>query len=154
MVRLSDMGGSDRAHLLDKRCPRLPGQPWVTPPPLDRARVALITTAGLHRRDDRPFPLSSAGFRRIPDDVDLADIVMSHSSPNFDRSGFLHDVNVAFPLQRLHDLVATGEVGSAGPRHYAFMGAYQEPESYESGADQVAQELHADGVQVALLTPV
>ena len=154
MVRLSDMLEIDRAHLLGKRCPRLPGNPWVTPPVIGEARIAIVTTAGLHRRDDRVFPMSSAGFRRIPDDAAPGSIVMSHTSHNFDRTGFYEDVNVAFPLDRIHDLVASGEIGASAPRHYAFMGAFHEPEKYEEGAKEAANEMHADGVHVAFLTPV
>jgi hypothetical protein len=36
-------------------CPVFDTQPWVTGPPLPQRRVAIISTAGLHRRGDRPF---------------------------------------------------------------------------------------------------
>ena len=40
----------------------------------------------------------------IPGDASAADLVMSHASVNFDRSGFQSDWNVVFPLDRLRDL--------------------------------------------------
>ena len=44
------------------------GAPWVKPPPLDKARIAIVTTAGLHRRGDRPFGPSATAtdYRIIP----------------------------------------------------------------------------------------
>ncbi len=37
---------------------------------------------------------------------------MSHISVNFDRTGFQQDLNTVFPIDRLRELVADGEVGS------------------------------------------
>jgi hypothetical protein len=31
------------------------GRPWVQGPPLAARRVAIVTTSGIHRADDRPF---------------------------------------------------------------------------------------------------
>ena len=36
---------------------------------------------------------------------------MSHISVNFDRSAFQQDPNVWFPLDRLREMVADGELG-------------------------------------------
>ena len=58
-------------------------------PSAPKRRVAIVTTAGLHRRVDRPFN-GAAGmdYRVIPGDVRAGDLVMSHLSVKFDRSGF------------------------------------------------------------------
>ena len=50
-------------------------------PPLTERRIALITTAGLHRKDDPPFALGSGDYRIIPSDADMDDLVMSTSRP-------------------------------------------------------------------------
>lgn len=63
-------------------------------------RFAVITTAGLHFRGEPIFELSDASNRAIPGDQDTANLIMSHVSTNFDRSGFHDDVNVVFPLDR------------------------------------------------------
>ena len=60
-------------------------------------RVALLTTAGLHFRDDPTFAFADATFRPIDNEEDADNLVMSHSSVNFDRTGFAEDVNVVFP---------------------------------------------------------
>ncbi len=93
-------------------------------PPLNERRIAIISTAGLHQRDDRLF-LREPGdyYRIIPGEVQAVELVMSHLSVNFDRSGFFQDWNVAFPIDRLRELVKDGIVGSVADFHYSFMGA-------------------------------
>ena len=90
MVRWTDLPDYERDHMvhLAKDCVTLEPAPWVTGPPLAERRVAIITTAGLQRRGDRPFTKGASDFRFIPGDQDTADLVMSHISVNFDRQRF------------------------------------------------------------------
>lgn len=154
MVRLRDLPDVIAQRALEKDCPRLVPGAWVVPPPLDRARVAIVSTAGVHLRGDDPFATLSADYRVVPGDVGHGDLVMSHSSVNYDRSGFHQDVNVVFPLDRLRELAADGVVGSVGRFHYALNGAGLEPHLYERSAREVAGHLRADDVDVVLLVPV
>ncbi len=154
MVRLSDMEPEDAAHLLSKACPAFPGEPFVAGPPLSERRVAIVTTAGLHRANDDAFDLSDTGYRVIPGDVSGADLAMSHASVNFDRSGFQDDVNVVFPIDRLREMAAAGEVGALADFHYSVMGAGWEPHEIEPTAKALATLLHQDQVDAALLVPV
>ena len=107
MVRMSEIDPSLREHIEKIECTKHDSQPWVEGPSLSTRRVAIISTAGLIRRGDRPFALGDAGYRLIPGDLDMAEMVMSHVSTNFDRSGFQQDVNVVFPIDRLRELAAT-----------------------------------------------
>jgi D-proline reductase (dithiol) PrdB len=79
---------------------------------------------------------------------------MSHSSVNFDRSGFADDVNLVFPIDRFRELEQRGQIGSLGDVHYSFMGAGHTPDAYEHGAEQVAGLLKKDKVDAVFLTPV
>ena len=133
--------------------PEFESTPWVAPPPLRDAKVALVSTAGLHRRDDRKFRGGATDYRLIPSDVDYADLAMSHVSVNFDRSGYQQDVNIAFPLEHLHTLAANGEIGSVAQWHYSFMGATAPEQFAESGAE-VGRLLKDDGVSAAVLIPI
>ena len=133
--------------------PEFESTPWVSPPPLRDAKVALVSTAGLHRRDDRKFRGGASDYRLIPSDVDYADLAMSHVSVNFDRSGYQQDVNIAFPLEHLHTLAANGEIGSVAQWHYSFMGATAPEQFAESGAE-VGRLLKDDGVSAAVLIPI
>ena len=155
MVRLSDLPDYEREHLLAKNMPPFGSPVWTTPTkPLSQMRIALITTAGLHYRDDRVFDLADATFRPLDGDENPDALVMSHSSVNFDKTGFTEDVNLVFPLTRFNELVDDGVVGSLASVHYSFMGAGLLPQAYEASAAQVAGMLKQDNVDAVFLTPV
>lgn len=154
LVRLSDLPEEDARHLLSKDCPRYDTEPFVEGAPLTSRRVAIVTTAGLHPHAQTAFDLVDTGYRVIPGDVAAADLAMSHSSVNFDRSGFQQDVNVVFPIDRLRELAATGAVGSLASFHYSMNGAGWEPHEIEATANEIAAHLHKDCVDAVLLVPV
>ena len=89
----------------------------------------------------------------IPGDAGAGDLVMSHVSTNFDRSGFQQDLNLVLPLDRLRELVEQKVIGSLASYHYAFMGA-TDPAPMEQAAREVAGLLKGDGVDTVLLVPV
>ncbi len=155
MVRLADLPEYERQHLLAKNLPP-PGPPvWTAPSkPVGEMRFALITTAGLHFRDEDAFRFADATFRPIPSEANTNELVMSHSSVNFDRTGFVEDVNIVFPIDRFRELEADGTIGSLASVHYSFMGAGLPPDAYEEGASQVAGMLKQDKVDAVFLTPV
>jgi D-proline reductase (dithiol) PrdB len=155
MVRLTDLPEYERAHLLAKNMPPLGPACWTTKTkPLSACRIAIITTAGLHFRDDPAFEFSDATFRPIPSDGNVDNLIMSHSSVNFDRSGFIEDVNLVFPIDRFNEQVASNTIGSLASIHYSFMGAGLLPEQYEANTAQVAGLLKKDLVDAVFLTPV
>lgn len=93
-------------------------------------------------------------YRVIPGDVKAGDLVMSHLSVNYDRSGFQADWNVAFPLDRLEELVQDKIIGAVAAFHYSFMGAISPVTRYEPKARELAGLLKEDQVDAVLLTPV
>jgi D-proline reductase (dithiol) PrdB len=122
--------------------------------PLSECRVAIVTTAALHLADDPGYAPDDATFRVLP--ADRRDLVLGHWSPNFDRSGFVADLDVVYPIDRLDELAARGVIGSVADRHYAFAGN-QEDTLTAIRLDHgpaVAAALQADAVDVVLLTPV
>ncbi len=153
MVRLSDLSPPVAGFLANMPMPEFESTPWAEAPALSDARVAIVSTAGLHRRDDRKFRGGASDYRIIPGDIDYADLAMSHVSVNFDRSGFQQDVNIAFPLAHLHTLAEAGEIGSVAQWHYSFMGATP-PEQFAETGPQVGRLLKDDGVTCALLIPI
>lgn len=155
MVRLSDLPENERAHLLSKNLGPLEPPAWVPRgQPLAERRIALVTTAGLHRREDSAFELTDASYRVLPGELAASDLVMSHSSVNFDRSGFAEDVNLVFPIDRFRELAEEGAIAGLASNHFSFMGAGLLPEAYEASARDLARILHRDGVDTAFLTPV
>ena len=155
MARLTDLPDYERAHLLGKNMRPLGPTQWVNPTkPLSEMRIALITTAGLHFRDDPAFEFADATFRPIPGEENAGDLVMSHSSVNFDRTGFQEDINLVFPIDRFKELAAENVIGSLAEVHYSFMGAGLKPESYEASVNTVAGLLKKDRIDAVFLTPV
>lgn len=158
MARLSELPSWEREHLLGlaRKAPRFDTRPWASGPALSKRRVALISTAGLHRRDDRPFSpgAGSNEYRIIPKETSAAELVMSHISVNFDRTGFRRDANLVFPIDRLRELESAGSIGSVADYHYSFMGAPFPPTAFEPSARQLAQLLRQDKVDAAVLLPV
>ena len=153
MARLDRLPDDEQKHILALPCPTFDTAPWVTGQPLTNRRVALITTAGLHRRGDAPFGVGAADYRVIPSDIPANELVMSHISTNFDRSGFQQDWNVVFPLDRIRERAEEKVIGSVARYHYSFMGA-TDPVRMESAARGLARILKNDGVDAVLLVPV
>ena len=157
MVRLADLPEWEREHLLAKTrgLTGFAGRPWRRPPPLANCRIAVVTTAGLHRKGDRPFgPSASAtDYRVIPGDTPASELATSHQSVNFDRSGFQEDHNVVFPIDRLRELARERVIGAVADYHYAFMGAAPIAK-LEPKARELAGLLNQDRVDAVLLTPV
>jgi len=153
MAHLNRMPEPMRSHLAKLPCPSFKEQPWISGQPLACRRVSLISTAGLQRREDRPFEGMSGGYRVIPGNIKARDLVMTHISTNFDRTGFQQDWNVVFPLDRLRELAAEGIIGSVADYHYSFMGA-TDPSEMEQTARNLAGLLKGDQVNAALLVPV
>ena len=143
-----------RAHAATLPAPEFPDPAFVTPVRPAEAKVAIVTSAALHRPDDGPFGRSDAGYRVIPREA--RDLVLGHWSPNFDRAGFTADLNVVFPIDRLEELAERGVIGSVAERHLSFAGNQPDDVAtiiHDTGP-AAAAELKADGVDVILLTPV
>lgn len=138
------------ATLAGLECPQFTQTPWT--PAASKRRVAVISTAGLMHRSDPHFGFNSADYRII-DRTRAEDVVMSHISTNFDRTGFARDFNVVFPLDRLDDMASDGQIDSVARYHYSFMGATA-PEAMEATARTLATTLMRDEVNTVLLVPV
>jgi D-proline reductase (dithiol) PrdB len=122
--------------------------------PLGACRLAIVTTAGLHRRGDRPFTPGDQTYRVIASDTPTVEIIQSHTSIGFDRVPTMRDVNISFPIERLRELIARRELGGLGPSCYSFMGAQREVARIESETGpEVGHRLRDEGVDVALITP-
>lgn len=156
MVRLTDLHEVEAKHMRARAAEMQPVSPapWITPGPLKEANVAIISTAGLHRRSDPPFNLGAVDYRLLPGEVDFADVVVSHISTNFDRSAFQQDPNIWFPLDRLREMAEQGEIRSVANWHYSFMGAQPNHQALAATGEEVGRLLAADEVDVALLIPV
>lgn len=153
MARLDKMHPGMRATLEGLPCPEFETQPFVRQKPLSEMRIAMISSAGIHPRGDQNFAGGESGYRTIPADTKPGDIVMSHVSVNFDRTGFRQDLNTIFPMEHLAELAKNGTIGSVASDHYSFMGATT-PDAMEDEARALAKILHSANVDAAILLPV
>lgn len=133
--------------------------PW-TPflKPLQECRVCLITTGGLHSREDRPFDMKNAQgdptYRRIPRDARAADLTITHNY--YDHRDADRDFNILLPLDRLRELERMGFVGNAAPTHYSFMGHIDGPlllDLKKKVIPQLLSDLFQERPDLAFLTP-
>lgn len=153
MTRLTDLPPAQAKRLAELDCPDFATRPWVTGPAVSQRRVAIVSSAGLVRRGETLFRGHDPDYRAIPADTRPSELLLSHLSINFDRTGFQEDWNVVFPLDRLHELAADGAIGSVAPTHYSFMGA-TDPAQMEPHARELAGHLKRDRVDAAILPPV
>lgn len=153
MVRLSDIPEPEQTIIANLECP-------VYKPTLARKvvsekelHVAIVSTAGLINRGERPLLARDTGYREITSTSADGDILCSHVSTNFDRTGFQQDINVMLPRDRLNELEAAGKIGKAAGTHYAFMGATH-PDALIPKAKELAVKMLALGVNTVVLAPV
>ena len=86
MVRLADLDPELGRFLADYKCPDINTNAWQSGPPLAERRVALISSAGLRRRGDRPFLVGAEDYRVLP--LDKRDEVVQdhiHEHDEVDR---------------------------------------------------------------------
>ncbi len=141
-------------------------QPGVIPftplaKPLRECTVALVSTAGVARRDDAPFDQEGERrnpwwgdptFRRIPLGTTEAEIRVCHLhiDPRVGES----DLDAVLPMRRLAELAAEGVVREPAPTHYSIMGYILEPtELVQRTAPAMADAMRAEQVDAALLVP-
>jgi len=131
------------------------------PKPLRECTVALVSTAGVALRTDRPFDQEGErrnpwwgdpSYREIPLGTTEAEIKIYHLhiSPRFGEA----DLDVVLPMRRLSELAAEGVVGRAAPTHYSTMGYILDArELVEKTAPAIAARMRAEGVDAAALFP-
>jgi D-proline reductase (dithiol) PrdB len=160
VASLSDLSLKNRLFMATYRYRTLDPVPFARPgKPLREARVALVTTGGVTLPSQTPFDVGvkggDASFREIPWDANLAALGIAHKSDAFDQTGFRADRNLGFPLERLREMAAHGEIGALNGRALSFMGSITAPgRLVKDTAPAAAALLEADGVDVALLVPL
>lgn len=153
MARLEDIPQPTRDAVATAPCPSFDTSPFVSGPPLAQRRVAIVSSAALIPRGDAPFPFGSAEVRFLPADAPLNDLLISHVSINFDRSGYQRDINTVYPIERLRELAAEGVIGGVATTHYTVMGS-TDPVTMEGAADQISGQLRQERIDAVLLSPV
>ena len=156
MPRLDQLSEIQRQSAVYFPCLEHDTSPWVPwRKDLSQSKVALVSSAGLHLRGDRPFSGGDPTYRAIPSDSNPGDVIDSHTSIGWDRTGLYRDLNLAFPMDRMRELVDRKVIGSLAQDYYSFMGAQRDPRKIiQETGPQAAEAMHAQSVDLVFLVPV
>lgn len=157
-----DFAALERDFIRKTVCPgfewveRASPSPLILPEkPLEDCRVALVSTAGIYLKGQRPFSFGlqgDASFRVIPAEVEASELRVRH--PGYDVSRARKNLNCVFPWQHLSALGRERRIGGSARRHYSFMGfALNTDELEQESIPEIAQLLVADQVDFTLLCP-
>jgi D-proline reductase (dithiol) PrdB len=82
---------------------------------LKDCRITLVSTSGAYVEGMQPFSDNDLSFRLVPTGTDTKNIrfVPGH----FDTGPGAQDANVMFPLDRLRELLSSGEIGKLADEH-------------------------------------
>ena len=110
---------------------------------------ALISTAGVHLKEQQPFDVEGDNsWRLIPGDVQAEQLMVTHD--HYDHHDADQDINVVFPIDPLRELAAEGVIKGVSDKHLGFMGFSQNlRDLYERAAPEMAKIIlrsKADGV--------
>jgi len=133
--------------------------PWTAvTKPLASSTVALVTTAGVHHRDQPPYDMhdraGDPSYRELDFARPLDSLMITHDY--YDHADADRDLNVVLPVARLRELVAAGEIGGVARLGYGFMGHITGPHLEtlkRRTAPEVAARLRSAQVDAVLLAP-
>jgi len=126
--------------------------------PLAECRVGLVSTSDIAIRAadggrDRRHEDRVGNVYSLPSDTDPA-LYFSRQEHYDQVATTLDDTDSYFPITRLHELVEQGRIGSLADRSHGVYTAYSHRKTTETDAPEVLARCRADGVDVAVLTPV
>ena len=137
--------------------------PWAPlSKPLSECTVALLSSAGIALKTDKPFDQEGErqnpwwgdpSYRILPKTASQDEVRLYHM--HIDPSYAMQDLNCLFPTQRLQEMEASGRIGQVSPRHYSIMGYILNPERLLSETvPALIRNLKEDQVDVVVLVPV
>lgn len=133
--------------------------PWSPPgKPLRDAKVALVTTGGVHLVTDPPFdminPDGDPSYREVSTGSDPSRWKITHDYYNHRDAD--RDINLVLPVGRLRELERRAVIGALHSPAYSYMGhidGARVKTLVHGTAIDVARKLAAANVDYALLVP-
>ena len=133
--------------------------PWTpVTTALENSKIAVVTTAGFHHKDQEPFNMKDhdgdPSYRIIDVTRPLSSVMITHDY--YDHSDADRDINIVFPVERLKEFEKAGFIGHIADYHYGFMGHITGKHMLtliNKSAPEVADRLKKDNVNIVLLTP-
>ncbi len=126
--------------------------------PLKESKVAIVTTAGIHHKDQKPFDMNDhkgdPTYRMIDVTKSLDRLMITNDY--YDHADADKDINIIFPIERLWEFEEKGIIAEAAKTHYSFMGHIDGQyiiTLIEKMTPDVAKKLKSDDIDIVLLTP-
>lgn len=128
--------------------------------PLSRVRLGLVTTGGIHHRDQAPFrrepesPLGDGSWRRLDLSRPRDDFAITHDW--YDRRDAERDIGLVLPADRLRELADEGIIAGLHPEAAGLMGHVEGKEERRLEfvtAPEVADFFRREAVDAVLLVP-
>jgi D-proline reductase (dithiol) PrdB len=129
--------------------------------PLRQSKVALLSSAGIALKTDRPFDQEGErqnpwwgdpSYRVIPSTATEQDVRLYHM--HIDPRPAMQDLNCLFPLRRLKEMEQTGEIGASAEQHFSMMGYILQPETLlKETVPAIIHDLRAERADVVVLVP-
>ena len=119
---------------------------------LSQSVVALVTTTGVHLREQEPYNVEGDNsWRVIPGDVQAEQLMITHD--HYDHRDADSDINCVFPIDRLRELAAEGVIAGVSDKHLGFMGFSQNlRDLYERAAPEMAKIISRSKADAVVLT--
>lgn len=133
--------------------------PWtVVTKPLRESKIAVVTTAGVHHRSQKPFdmtdPDGDPSYRALDVGRPTDHFVITHDY--YDHTDADLDINIVFPIDRLREFEEASIIGRLARTHYGFMGhvlGRHIDTMVKVTAPEVAARLKSDSVDAVILVP-
>ncbi len=111
---------------------------------LSKATIAIVTAAGVHRKDQEAFniadELGDLSYRLMDENVQSSDLMVTHH--HYDHSDADRDINTVFPIDLLNELKEEGFIGGIARKHIGYMGyTMRLKQMYDETAPQIADEI-------------
>lgn len=136
--------------------------PWTAlTKPLSESTIALVSSAALALNSERPFDIeverrdpwfSDPSYRIIPRNTRTGEVQISHLHIN--PAFASQDLNCVMPLERLLELVESGEAGESAPSHYSYAGYTLRPERLlKETVPSIVERMRQEHVDAVVLVP-
>ncbi len=136
--------------------------PW-TPmaKPLNQTTIALVTSAGISLKTDRPFDMErekreplwgDRSYREIPRGTTEKDIDVNHLHIN--TNYIKQDINVMLPLARMAEFEKEKIIGRLAPTAYSFYGfQWKSTDFLKEAMEPISTRMKMERVEAVLMTP-
>ncbi len=136
--------------------------PWTSvAKPLNQTTIALVTSAGISLKTDRPFDMErerkeplwgDRSYREIPRGTTEKDIEVNHLHIN---TGYIkQDINVILPLARMAEFEKEKIIGRLAATSYSFYGfQWKSTDFLKEAIEPICARMNIERVEAVLMTP-